>query len=325
MKINYRKLPGILLLALPGFMFLSCNDKEDLTPIKDTNDLVIGQKQVELVVGDKTELEIAEGNNEYKALVLNEEVASVKISGNKLLIDALSLGRTPVIISDGSSQYCSIDIVSYHYKTVSVESDATIDILLPLGDNKTKSIKILEGNGGYHARSSAPEIVSASVEGEQLLITGKKEGKASIVLSDGLDFAITTIEVNVTTTSTTPYDTSELDAIKKDETLCYVFNNTVDKNENTYYTLLNGTENEKNLYGWDLSNYWYLKIYFAGDKTVGKKQNASLVYNRLSENVSADNIYFEIIKNDGEKIWAVYSLLKNEKLYYGYFIQAINP
>lgn len=46
-------------------------------------------------------------------------------------------------------------------------------------------------------------------------------------------------------------------------------------------------------------------------------------YKTLS--ISADPIDFEIIKNDGEKIWAVYSFMKQERLHYGYFIQNINP
>lgn len=319
MKINYRKLPGILLLALPGFMFLSCNDKEDLTPIKDTNDLVIGQKQVELVVGDKTELEIAEGNDEYKAFALNEDIASVEISGNKLFIEALKQGKTSIIVSDGSAQYLSIGVISY-YDAIKIEHIDT-DFKLPLGNSKTLNIQ--QGNGNYQVVSSDTEIVSASISGELITLTGQKEGKVKITVSDELDIT-KTIAVEVSTTAP-PYNESELEVIMNNETLCYVFDNIVDKNESTYYTLLNGIENGRNLYGWDYFGFYYLKIYFAGDKTVGKKDNASLACSNSSINVSADNIYFEIIKNDGEKIWAVYSLLKNEKLYYGYFIQAINP
>ncbi|MDD3909598.1 MAG: hypothetical protein PHN86_06555, partial [Proteiniphilum sp.] len=81
----------------------------------------------------------------------------------------------------------------------------------------------------------------------------------------------------------------------------------------------------RNLYGWDYYNFYYLKIYFSGDKEVGKKENASLVYRYGSTSISADHIDFEIIKNDGNKIWAVYSFIRLEVLHYGYFIQNINP
>lgn len=48
-------------------------------------------------------------------------------------------------------------------------------------------------------------------------------------------------------------------------------------------------------------------------------------YYYSSTNISADAIDFEIIKNDGVKIWAIYSFVQDERLYYGYFIQNINP
>lgn len=89
--------------------------------------------------------------------------------------------------------------------------------------------------------------------------------------------------------------------------------------------MLNRVENGRNLYGWDYFGFYYLKIYFAGDKAVGKKENASLAYYYSSTNISADAIDFEIIKNDGVKIWAVYSFVMDGKLRYGYFIQNINP
>lgn len=321
MKTRFKILLGILLLAVPALMFLSCEDDEDIPSFTEPSDLVIGKEQVMIVVGDKEELEIVKGNNEYKAFSLNDEIATVSISGNKLVIDAVEKGRTSVIVSDGSGQYRSLGIVSY-YETLKVEHEV-VNLMLPLGTTKTKSVEILQGNGNYHAESSDPEVVSVQISGESLLLTGRKEGEVSITLTDALDITAT-IQVKVTST-TEPYDESELETIKKKETLCYVFDNSVVENATTYYTLLNGIDNGRNLYGWDYYNYYYLKIYFSGDKEEGKKENASLVYRYSSTSISADPIDFEIIKNDGEKIWAVYSFVKQERLHYGYFIQNINP
>ncbi len=321
MKTRYKTLLGILLLAVPAFMLLSCGDNEDIPSVTEPSDLVIEKEQVMIVVDDKAELEIVKGNNDYKAFSLNDEIATVGISGNKLVINAVEKGRTSVIVSDGSGQYRSLNIVSY-YETLKVEQEV-VNLMLPLGTTKTKSIGILQGNGNYRAESSDPEIVSVQISGELLLLTGRKEGEVSVTLTDALDIT-TTIQVKVTST-TEPYDESELEAIMKKETLCYVFDNSVVENATTYYTLLNGIDNGRNLYGWDYYNYYYLKIYFSGDKEEGKKENASLVYRYSSTSISADPIDFEIIKNDGKKIWAVYSFMKQERLHYGYFIQNINP
>lgn len=319
MKTKYKTLLGILLLAIPALLFLSCGDDEDIPSVAEPSDLVIEKEQVRIVVGDKVELEIVKGNNDYRAFSLNDEIATVGISGNKLVIDAVEKGKTSVIVSDGSGQYRSLDIVSY-YETLKVEHEV-VNLMLPLGTTKTKSVGILQGNGNYRAESSDPEIVSVQISGESLLLTGRKEGEVSVTLTDALDIT-TTIQVKVTST-TEPYDESELEAIMKKETLCYVFDNSVVENATTYYTLLNGIDNGRNLYGWDYYNYYYLKIYFTGDKEKGKKESASLVYRYSSTSISADPIDFEIIKNDGKKIWAVYSFVKQERLYYGYFIQNI--
>lgn len=321
MKTRYKTLLGILLLAVPLLTLLSCGSDGDIPPVTEPSELEIEKEQVEIVVGNKAELEIVKGNDEYKAFSLNDEVVTVGISGNKLIVDAVGRGKTSVIVSDGSGQYRSLSVVSY-YDAIKVEQEV-VGLWLPLGSIKTKRVEILQGNGDYHAESSDPEIVSVQASGELLLLTGRKEGKVSITLTDALDVT-TTIQVEVTST-TEPYDEWELKAIMKQETLCYVFDNSVVENATTSYTPINKIENGRNLYGWDYYNYYYLKIYFSGNKEVGKKENASLVYRYSSINISEDSIDFEIIKNDGKKIWAVYSFVKQERVHYGYFIQNINP
>lgn len=323
MKTRYNIFTGIALLVFPLLALFSCDDKEDVPAIKEEpSELVIGQEKMLVVVGKQAELEIVEGNSGYRAFSLNEEVATVALTGSKLVIDAVERGNTTIIVSDASGQYRSVTVTSY-YDSILVEK-TKMDFSLPIGTTKDGSIKILQGNGDYKAESSDPAAVSVRIEGESLLLTAMKESEVDIVMTDSHGLALT---IKVTVTSTTdPYDEAELEAIMEQEELCYLFDENLIENENSssWYTMLNGVENGRNLYGWNYYGFYYLKIYFSGDKEVGKKENASLEFYD-SMRISAEDIDFEIIKNDGEKIWAVYSFVMNERLYYGYFIQNINP
>lgn len=82
-----------------------------------------------------------------------------------------------------------------------------------------------------------------------------------------------------------------------------------------------------NKYGWSVWSE-YLTIWFSGDKTVGKKEKALLsqfTYEDYTTQFTEEPAILEIIKNNGTKIWAVYSVLKADKLSYGYFCAKINP
>lgn len=324
MKTRYNIFTGIALLIFPLLALFSCDDKEDVPAIKEEpSELVIGQEKVDVVVGTQAELEIMEGNNDYRAFSLNEEVATVTLTGSKLVIDAVERGNTTIIVSDASGQYRSMDVTSY-YESIVVK-DGMVDFRLPLGTTKTKHVQVLQGNGGYLVESSDPEIVSVQVSGEVLLLTASQEGNVDITVTDARDVTAT-IPVNVTST-TEPYDDDELEEIMALNTRRYIFeDNFVDSDATgTGPVMLQGMENGRNLYGWDYYGFYYLRIYFAGDKSVGKKENASLTFNYWPTSISSDEVDFEIIKNDGEKIWAIYSFVQDERLYYGYFIQNINP
>ncbi len=323
-KIKYKAILGVLLLSFPVLMLFSCSDKEDVIIESEKLDLVLEEDQIDIKIGNQVEINIVEGNNAYKVFSLNEDIVGATISGNKIVMNALEIGKTAIIVSDGAGIYRTLNIKSYKYETPIIEIN-NVNFKIPIGNSKSTTIKILEGNGGYKAESSNPEIASVNVVGDTLLnITGYKEGKAIITIFDGIDFVSSNVEVEITET-TDPYNELELEEIMEKEDLCYVFSNQSVLNSTTYYTLLNRIEGGRNLYGWDYYNFYYLKIYFEGDKEVGIKENSSLLFRYSSTNLSADSINFEIIKNDGEKIWAVFSFIQNEKLEYGYFIQKINP
>lgn len=85
-------------------------------------------------------------------------------------------------------------------------------------------------------------------------------------------------------------------------------------------------DGDYNMYGFDYYGYMYFKVWFVGDKTAGKKSSAKIQAKMTwGDNASSsDTLTFEIIKNDGTFIWAVYSFIQDNKLYYGNFCQKIS-
>ena len=92
-----------------------------------------------------------------------------------------------------------------------------------------------------------------------------------------------------------------------------------------YVTHYNFKEGDFNVRGYKWSSNVTLKLFYPGDHSVGKKEG-SLITNYVrysSSNVENHTVDFEIVKNDGKNVWAVFSYVENEKLYYGYLCQPL--
>lgn len=320
MKI--KNIAATILLASFAMSFSSCSGDEN-TPIEENviSELKMSVDDVKVVVGNKSEIEISKGNGDYKVFSLNPAIASVKLENGKLVIEGKGNGKTSIVVSDQANLYKKVSVVSLYDKiTVSQE---VIDVKMPIGNPKLTTIEVLSGNGGYTVTSDNKDIVSTSVNKNIISINALKEGKAVLTIKDALD-VVKVITVNIATTDIA-YDAKEIEAIKADSELRYVFvQSSMINEQNRWYTFFNKQVDNLNLYGWDYYNYQYLKIYFAGDKSVGVKSDSKLTVEVDSYSFADEPIKFEIIKNDGTKIWAIYSFIKDNRLYFGNFCQNIN-
>jgi hypothetical protein len=74
---------------------------------------------------------------------------------------------------------------------------------------------------------------------------------------------------------------------------------------------------------WDYWGYSYIKVYFDGDFTVGKKTNGKVAVKFSWSYDAPPTIYtpvdVEIIKNDGSHVWGIMSMVKDNYLHYGHF------
>ena len=313
------KLLLLLMMILP-LGFSACSDDEDnnILPVEDIPQLTLGKESIDIEVEKTTTVEISKGGGEYNAFSSNPDIVSVELDNNTLTIHAVSMGKSSVIISDKNNQYKELAIVAFYKEIILGKKNVTVEI--PLGWDKTIKIPIIQGNGGYEI-SVESEILSASVSNNELIINATQEGEANILLTDSYGLTLN-IPVKATTT-TEPYDEEELEAIKADETVRYEFNRqNIDNFQ--YWTYINNTEGDMNLYGWDYMNYYYFKLYFPGDRSVGEKEESKLIFS-FGEGAYEEAINFKIIKNDGTKIWAIYSFINDEVLNYGHCCQNINP
>lgn len=313
------KLFALLSVILPLAITGCDNDAPSTIEIPE---MTISEKEIKVKIGNDVNVDVIPGGGEYKVFSLNEEIAKAQLANNKLTVQGITIGKTSLIISDNDNCYERLAVMVYQYDAIKVEQQE-VALKFPLGNPKQATINILEGNGNYTI-SSDNKVVEASVIGSIITIKAiGKNGVANLTVTDASGFqAFIRVQAEA---SMIPYDEAELEDIKTDQTLRYVFDGGVIKNASTSYSLLNKKEGDLNLYGWDYYNYYYLKIYFAGDKEIGEKSESKLTQKNSSSSFSNEPIKFEIIKNDGTKIWATYSVVKGEKLYFGHFCQQINP
>jgi len=319
-KINY------LLIVIWVLSFASCNnDDSSNQKVKPSPKLSLEKSSIEIEIGTSAEINIKAGAGAYHVFSANPEIATVELNEPTLTIKALSFGETSMIISDKNNQYTTLNVKAF-YTQIALEQNEII-INKRLGHQKKDTIRIVQGNLGYSAKSENEQLATATIDNDLLIVTAQAEGETKLEITDSRGFKLT-VPVKIKDT-TEAYTSEELDKIKADDTVRYFYNG---KN---LYQILDGYiryyqhihDSTTGFYGFDMVQYpYYFKFHLTGDKSVGKKQGVQLhvkVYKGLTFSQPKD-INFEIIKNDGTKFWAVYSFIEEGVLNYGYFCDSIN-
>jgi len=317
MKINNI----IGLLGLSSFLLLnsSCSKDEEAINVKEPEEITLSESVLNLEINTNNSVEILSGGGDYKVFSTNEEVLTVEVEGNQIITNAIMPGNATVIVSDLNNKYSEIDVSTYTLEIALENEDLELEILL--GHPETIIVPIAIGNGGYEV-STESEQIDVTVEKSIIYITGLKAGEGIFTITDsyGLeqDFSI-----DISTTLVA-YTEKDLDEIMSDNASCYFFNNK--QWDTAFYKYINETEGDMHHYGWNYYNSIYLHIYFQGDKNQGVKSNSS-IYAKFDSRgeIFDEELDLEIIKNDGDKIWVVYSFIKDDKLNYGHFCQDIDP
>ncbi len=319
---NSKNLFYCLIIALS---LASCSDDDEATPQVQELPEILVQTSVDVSIGSPVNVNIENGGGEYRVFSANPEIATVELKDHTLTIDALSLGNTSIIISDKNNHYKALRVVAHYDELVLQQEEKPIEKVIltkRLGYSKESKIIISQGNKGYQASSENEEVATVTVNDDhELVVTGVSGGETIVKITDayGLEAKLPVKIID----TTIAYTQEELAEIMANDEIRYFYNGNNWGRRLSFYTHVIDVDKGINSYGFKVSSYYFL-FYFPGDKTVGKKPNSNMKANVYGTSINFNKaIEFEIIKNDGTKIWAVYSFIEDDVLHYGYFCDNI--
>jgi hypothetical protein len=323
MKNYHSKLLWIVLSLL--IVFSGCSeDGINENPEEVIPELQFNTDRISVKVGNDNKyiLEVMQGGGEYNVFSLSDEIAKVEISGEKILIEGIANGKTFIVVSDKNGFYKKLPVQVYTTDKMELK-DYSLELTTLLGHSGTLTTAVLLGNGSYRVASDNTNVQVSISEDGTITITGTSKPDiltVNITVTDASD--LSAVIVLTVKSSTAPFSDEDLKSIMSENTRRYYLNG---KNTaQTYYSYYNKLDNGQQLYGWDLYNYYYYKLWYTGDKSVGKKQDAKLsCYYGQPPAFSKEPVDFEIIKNDGTNIWAIFTFIKDDMLQYGYFCDKI--
>jgi hypothetical protein len=320
MKNYHSKLFWIALSLL--MVFSGCsedeinkNQKEIIPELQFNTDFI----NVKIGSDNKYELEVAQGGGEYNVFSLNDEIAKVETSGEKILIEGIANGKTAIVVSDKNGFYKKLPVQVYTTDKIELK-DYSLELTTMLGRPGTVTTAVLLGNGAYQATSDNTNVQASVSEDGTITIAGTSKPELLTANITVTDASALSAAIVLTVKSSTTLSDKDLESIKSTNTKRYYYLN----NSNAFGTYYNKLDNGQQLYGWDYYGIYYYKLWYTGDKSVGKKQDAKFSYYYFGQpELSEEPVDVEIIKNDGTNIWVIFTFIKNDMLHYGYFCDMV--
>lgn len=216
MKRNIIYMVGALLSS--AILTFSCS--EDNVP--SYNDVSVDKTDLLIKIENpNAEVNIINGNGNYKISIADENIATAKIDGNKIFFTGLKNGKTTATVTDWTKHSSIINVrVKEDFEFTLEKNELTL-----IKDVKaTELISIISGNGEYKIENSNEAVATATLaENNKIEITAISYGHAIITVTDDNDLE-QTIEVAVyehlfeigdlPTDSWYPSETKEISIIK---------------------------------------------------------------------------------------------------------------
>ncbi|WP_195532090.1 pilus assembly protein N-terminal domain-containing protein [Bacteroides finegoldii] len=139
------------------------------------------------------EVNIVQGNGNYRLTVDNEDIATATLEGDKVVINGLKNGQTFVTLVDWTNHSTVITIkVKEHFNLTLSETE-----VIMLKGGEPIEISIINGNGGYQVASESENIVTAELnESGKILLTAIETGVTNVTVTDA-DGKTETVKVTV--------------------------------------------------------------------------------------------------------------------------------
>lgn len=322
------KLFTLSALSLLLASMTACNDDDKNLTIEVPEiqkEIVLSEPSARVKIGEENKLilNVVSGNDDYHAFSLNEEIVTVAIENGKIVLQGLKNGSTEIVITDKYNTVCKCPVQVYTTDVLEVEN-TELSLTTLLGYEGSVKTAVLQGNGDYTISSDNPAIrATINAEGSiTISSTSKNEAITGVVTVKDCSDLSAEINVEVTSRLTPIYTEDEIEIFTANNKVRYFMNGS--DTFASYYTSIYSVDAENNYtYGWKYYTYYSFYIWFNGDNTVGKKENATFRKKDSYNDTGVVDIDFEIVKNDGEYIWGIYSFIKDEKMNFGYICSKI--
>ena len=278
--------------------------------------------EVQVGVGETATFNITDGGGDYKVVAENPEFVNATINGNAVTLTGVDKGIAGVVVSDAKGNYKHITVKCMYFQITLDKQEVNVGMKLGHTDGVAK-VTVVGGNGNYTAESADETVARVSVKGDVITIQGVKTGETTVTVTDMMGLT-QTVNVKVETT-TVPFTDEE-----KAEVLALTENKMVFDNleplfadwGNVYEVSDNDGHITIRAYYKYYPNY-DMVMTFKGDLTVGTKAEGSFANHEWTGNTSYEGVTYEILKNDGSRVWGIVHLVKDDYLHVGYFCTSI--
>lgn len=278
--------------------------------------------EVQVGVGETATFNITDGGGDYKVVAENPEFVNATINGNAVTLTGVGKGIAGVVVSDAKGNYKHITVKCMYFQITLDKQEVNVGMKLGHTDGVAK-VTVVGGNGNYTAESADETVARVSVKGDVITIQGVKTGETTVTVTDMMGLTQTVnVKVETTTVPFTDEEKAEVLALTENkmvfdgiEPLFANYGNVYEvKQEDGFVTI-------RAYYKWYPNNAMVMK--FKGDLSVGTKTEGSLTNKDWYDTLSYEGMTYEILKNDGSRVWGIVHLAEENYLHVGYFCTSI--
>lgn len=278
--------------------------------------------EVQVGVGETATFNITDGGGDYKVVAENPEFVNATINGNAVTLTGVGKGIAGVVVSDAKGNYKHITVKCMYFKITLDKQEVNVGMKLGHTDGVAK-VTVVGGNGNYTAESADETVARVSVKGDVITIQGVKTGETTVTVTDMMGLTQTVnVKVETTTVPFTDEEKAEVLALTENKMIFDGTEPLFASYGNVYeVTQEDGFVTIRAYYKWYPNNAMVMK--FKGDLSVGTKTEGSLTNKDWYDTLSYEGMTYEILKNDGSRVWGIVHLAEENYLHVGYFCTSI--
>ena len=185
MKKNFFYAFMATVMSICSFGFVSCDDDDDNDKGKI---LKFKPEKVEVASGKTATVAIEGGIAPFVAISTDSKVATASVSGSTITVTGVKNGNALIKVTDKNkfTGRFAVTVKDTPANTLSVDKTS-----VNVGVKKIETVTVNNGIAPYTATSRDTKIVTVSVEGNKISISGVKTGKTTVTITDKAKNSVT--------------------------------------------------------------------------------------------------------------------------------------